>query len=118
MAEPTNLVTDAAGLVAKVIPWLPGVFGSALALKFLGDGITLWQRFTSFIAGVICTIYWSQPLIDLMGSESQPVDDAVKFAVGLFSLAVVREAFKEINKLELLQALKDRFLGAKNDVNQ
>lgn len=97
-----------------IVPWLPHVTGSALALQFLKEGISGTQRLFSFASGVACAYYGAPALIEWFGIEGQHVSSVIGFFVGLFGLAIVRELFKELNDLNLLQALRDKWLGKKD----
>ncbi len=117
MTEQNGFWSAISDFVAKMLPLVPGALGSALALKFLGPGIGWLQRLTSFGAGLVCSIYAAPALIEYFHVTGEHMTDAIKFSIGLFSLAAVREGFKEINDLKLLQAIRDKYFGAKNDAS-
>lgn len=116
MAEPTStLVAMWLALVKCVVPLLPGAVGSAVALKFLGDGLNWWQKLSSFSAGLACAVYIAPVLIEWFAITGSRTHSGIEFLVGLFALAVAREVFKEINEADFIGALKRRYLGAKDD---
>ena len=116
MPEPTS--TFAAmwlAIVKFLVPLLPGAVGSAVSLKFLGDGLNWWQKLSSFAVGMTCVIYVAPVLIDWFAITGSRIHSGIDFLVGLFALATCRELFKEINDADIIGALKRRFLGEKND---
>lgn len=117
MTEHSGFWSAISDFLTKAIPWIPGALGSALALKFLGPGIGWLQRLISFCAGLVCSIYAAPAMAEYFEITGAHTVDAIKFATGLFGLAAVREGFKEINELKLLQTIRDKFFGAKHDAS-
>jgi len=116
MPEPTSAAAAAWLAITKyLLPLLPGAMGSAVALKFLGEGLSWWQKLTSFGAGLACAIYIAPILIDWFCIAGSRTNSGIEFLVGLFALATCRELFKEINEADIIGSLKRRYLGAKND---
>jgi len=116
MPEPTS--TFAAvwlAIVKYLLPLLPGAVGSAIALKFLGEGLNWWQKLSSFAAGLACAVYIAPILIEWFAITGSRTHSGIEFLVGLFALATARELFKEINEADIIGALKRRFLGVNND---
>jgi hypothetical protein len=112
----TDPVTTGAAIVATALKsaatYLPGAVGAALSLKFLGADLTLWQKATSFAAGLACAGYVAPAAIEFWHIPGEHVPALLEFLVGLFALAVVRELFVEINSADLIGTLKRRFLGS------
>lgn len=116
MAEPTStFVAMCIAVLKYLLPLLPGAVGSAIALKFLGDGLNWWQKGSSFAVGLSCAIYVSPIVINWFALTGEQTHSGIEFLVGLFALATCREVFKEINEADIIGTLKRRFLGAKND---
>lgn len=116
MPEPTS--TFAAmwlAIVKYLLPLLPGAVGSAIALKFLGEGLNWWQKLSSFAAGLACAVYIAPILIEWFAITGSRTHSGIEFLVGLFALATARELFKEINEADIIGTLKRRFLGVNND---
>jgi len=112
MTEPVSTAVALLGAIGKfLITQLPGAAGAALSLKFLGAGLTLGQKVTSFVAGWAFAAYVAPALIELCKIQGEHVHAGIQFLVGLFALAVCRELFVEINNADLIGALKRRFLG-------
>ena len=112
MTEPVSTVAALAGAVLKsAVAYLPGAAGAALSLQFLGQGLGLAQKLTSFAVGFVCAVYVAPAAIDLFGIHGERVHAGIQFLVGLFALATCRELFVEINSADLIGALKRRFLG-------
>jgi len=117
MSEPTSSAFEFWPAIRQyILPWLPGALGSAMALKFLGEGIGYFQRLTSFCSGMIVSAYISPAALEYWGVAGEHIPNAINFAVGLFALAIVREVFKGINEGNFLgrlwDRLLDRFIGA------
>lgn len=107
-------------IYSVLFPLVPGAVGSALALKFLKDGIGRTQLITSFFGGLACAGYGGPAICELAKISGQHVPSLIGFFVGLFGLAIIREMFKELNESRLigrmfdkLFLLWDRFFGAK-----
>ncbi len=100
-------------LLKHVLPLLPGAMGAAVALKFLGDGLNWWQKITSFHAGLICAVYVAPIVIDWLDISGVRISAGIEFLVGLFSLAISREMFNEINNADIINAIKRKYLGEK-----
>ncbi|MFJ2989941.1 holin [Collimonas sp. NPDC087041] len=116
MPEPTSFAAGTWLAVTKfLLPLLPGAVGSAVALKFLGEGLSWWQKLSSFAAGLACAIYIAPVLIEWFAITGSRTHSGIEFLVGLFALATARELFKEINEADIIGALKRRYLGEKND---
>jgi hypothetical protein len=116
MAEPTSTLAAVwLGVTKYLLPLLPGAVGSAVALKFLGDGLNWWQKLSSFAAGLACAVYIAPVLIEWFAITGARTHSGIEFLVGLFALATAREVFKEINEADIIGTLKRRYLGAKND---
>lgn len=117
MPEPTSSALAAAWLAVTkyLLPALPGAMGSAVALKFLGDGLNWWQKLSSFAAGLTCAVYVAPFLIEWFAVSGSRTHSGIEFLVGLFGLATCREVFKEINEADIIGSLKRRYLGGSND---
>jgi hypothetical protein len=114
MTEILAVIAFVWALVLKhVIPLLPGAVGATIALKFLGEGLSLSQRITAFFTGMVCVIYVAPALIAMFEIDNPQTRDLVVFLTGLFGLAVTREVFKEINDADLIGALKRHYLGGR-----
>ena len=99
-------------LVLKhIIPLLPGAVGAVIALKFLGEGLSISQRVTAFSIGMVCVIYVAPALIEMFAVTTPNSQNLVAFLTGLFGLAVTREVFKEINDADIVGSLKRHYLG-------
>lgn len=85
--------------------------GAVIALKFLGDGLNWWQKLTSFQAGLLCAVYVAPIVIGWFDVSGVRSSAGIEFLVGLFSLAISREIFSEINHADMIGAIKRRSFG-------
>lgn len=112
MAEPVaSIVAILSALMKAAISYLPGLAGALVSLKFLGGELSRSQKLISFAAGFACAIYVAPALIEFFGIQGTRVHSGIEFLTGLFSMAVCRELFAEINEADFIGALKRRFLG-------
>lgn len=100
-------------ILKHILPLLPGAVGATIALKFLGEGLSMCQRLVAFSIGMVCVLYVAPALIEMFDVEGANTVNLVVFLTGLFGMAVTREVFKEINDADLIGALKRHYLGAK-----
>ena len=112
MQDNPNFFTS---LCKHLLPLLPGAMGAVVALKFLGEGLNWWQKLSSFLAGLVCAVYVAPVVIDWFDISGVRITAGIEFLVGLFSLAISREIFNEINNADLITAIKRRYLGDKHD---
>jgi len=112
MQDTTNFFTS---IFKYLLPLLPGAMGAVVALKFLGEGLNWWQKLSSFSVGLLCAVYVAPIAIDWFDISGVRITAGVEFLVGLFSLAVSREIFNEINSADIIAAIKHRYLGEKHD---
>lgn len=96
-------------LTKYILPLFPGAVGSALALKFLGEGINAWQKVTSFCVGLASAVYVGPLLIEWFSIAGAKTQSGLEFLIGLFALAVCRELFKEINEADIIGSFKRKF---------
>lgn len=99
--------------VKYMLPMLPGAVGATLALKFLGEGLSLGQRVTTFAAGMACVVYVAPAIHEAFNVTGFKMQNLIVFLVGLFGLAVCRELFREINEADIIGTLKRHYLGDK-----
>lgn len=98
-------VLEALGL--KWVTLTPGVVGAIISLKFI-EGLSMWQRGSTVIAGALVAAYCSPLLIDLL-SLSPKIEGAIAFLGGLFGMSIAGAAIKAIP--EWIAAARARFLG-------
>lgn len=114
VADIGTALSIAWALVLKhVIPLLPGAVGAVIALKFLGEGLSISQRVTSFGSGMMCVIFVAPALIEMFEVHTPNTQNLIAFLTGLFGLAVCREVFKEINDADLIGSIKRHYLGGR-----
>jgi hypothetical protein len=112
MTEPVSTFLALLAALGKfIIANLPGAIGSAISLKFLGKDLSISQKLTSFATGCACAVYAAPAIIELCHIPGEHIGGLLQLVIGIFSLAVVRELFVEINNADLIGALKRRFLG-------
>lgn len=109
MVEPGFWSALGAVLTKYILPMFPGALGSALALKFLGEGISPWQKVTSFGVGLGSAMYVAPLLIEWFSITGAKTQSGLEFLIGLFALAVTRELFKEINEADIIGSFKRKF---------
>lgn len=110
MIEPTGYI---AAFLKVAWSILPGVIGASIALKFLGEDLSRWQKITSFLTGLACAVYVAPIIIELMTISSAKTQSGIEFLVGLFALAACRELFREINEADIIGTIKRRYFGPK-----
>lgn len=94
------------GIFAKfVMPWLPGILGSALAWWFLYKGMAFIERSINFAAGVIFMIYFTPVVIELCHITSDSLQDVIKLGLGMSGATIAREAFKKIPEMRLFERM-------------
>lgn len=112
MAEPVATLAAILSALAKAaISYLPGAAGAAVSLKFLGGELSRSQKLISFAAGFACAVYVAPAVIDMFSIEGARVHSGIEFLTGLFSMAICRELFTEINDADIIGAIKRRYLG-------
>ncbi|MEX3555349.1 MAG: holin [Burkholderia gladioli] len=105
MAEP------ASSIGALTLKLLPAALGSLLSLKFVGQGLSIGQRLTTFVAGTVVA-YYVTPLVTVkFGIVATDLQATMGFLVGLFGLSLVGEGFKAISNGTLLGFVRNRFGG-------
>lgn len=97
-------------LEALGLKWMtlaPGLIGAVVSLKFV-DGLGLWQRATTVLAGALVAAYCSPLTVDLL-SLSPKMEGAIAFLGGLFGMSVAGALIKAIP--EWVAAARAKFLG-------
>lgn len=114
MGDTTGLVyLIGQAFIKFVMPWLPGVFGTALAWWFLSKGLTYIEKIANFAIGLVICVYMSPILIESFGVTSDAMQDGIKLALGMSGYTIAREAFDEIPNLHLFRRIWDKLFGAK-----
>ncbi len=112
MAEPVATLAAIFSALAKAaISYLPGAAGAAVSLKFLGGELSRSQKLISFAAGFACAVYVAPAVIEFFSIEGNRVHAGIEFLTGLFSMAICRELFTEINEADIIGTIKRRYLG-------
>lgn len=111
MTEPVTVGAIASALAKAAISYLPGAAGAVVSLKFLGGDLSRSQKLISFAAGFACAVYLAPAAIDFFNITGPRVHSGIEFLTGLFSMAVCRELFTEINQADIIGTLKRRFFG-------
>lgn len=96
---------EAAGL--KWVPLAAGFIGALISLKFI-EGLTLWQRATTVIAGGVVSAYLT-PLTVTWLELTPKMEGPIGFLGGLFGMSLVGAAMKAIP--DWLAAAKSRVIG-------
>lgn len=96
---------EALGL--KWVTLVPGFVGALISLKFI-DGLTMWQRATTVLAGAIAAAYCTPLTVELL-SLSPKIEGAIAFLGGLFGMSIAGASIKAIP--EWLAAAKARWIG-------
>ncbi|MEX3556629.1 MAG: holin, partial [Burkholderia gladioli] len=108
MAEPTS------SLGAIAIKLLPAALGSLLSLRFVGQGLSIGKRLTTFVAGTVVAYYVTPLVTSKFDITSPDLQATMGFLVGLFGLSLVGEGFKAISNGIVLSFLKSRFGGGQS----
>jgi len=95
------------GIVTKIIP---GTLGSLSAMLFTGSTLGMKQKIASVLFGVIFVWYIAPIAVHKWKITWEGGPEATGFVLGLFAIALVREAFKEINDFNLLGIIRDAFV--------
>lgn len=98
-------------LEALGLKWLtlaPGFVGAMISLKFI-DGLNIWQRGSTVLAGTIAAAYCTPLVVEVM-SLSPKLEGAVAFLGGLFGMSIVGAAITAIP--EWVSAAKRKWLGS------
>lgn len=106
MPHPLTLL----GVMTQLIELLPAIAGATVALQFLGRDLPLKHQLSSVAVGTLCAIYLTPAFTIWLSIEGTAMHDSLEFLVGLFSVAVGREIFREIES-GLLEQLRNKFFG-------
>lgn len=98
------------GAITQLIDLLPAIAGATVALQFLGRDLPLKHQLSSVVVGTTCAIYLTPAFTILFSIDGTAMHESLEFLVGLFSVAVGREIFREIEN-GLLEQLRNRFFG-------
>jgi hypothetical protein len=96
--------------ITQLIDLLPAIAGATVALQFLGRDLPLKHQLSSVAVGTLCAIYLTPAFTIWFSIEGTAMHESLEFLVGLFSVAVGREIFREIES-GLLEQLRNKFFG-------
>lgn len=91
----------------KWAPLAAGFFGALISLKFI-EGLGVWQRASTVLAGAVIAAYCT-PLTVYLLSLSPKLEAPVAFLGGLLGMSLAGAAIKAIP--EWLAAARTKFLG-------
>lgn len=92
------------------LKWLPlaaGFFGALISLKFI-EGLSIWQRASTVLAGAVIAAYCTPLTVEVL-SLSAKLEGAVAFLGGLFGMSIAGAMIKAIP--EWVAAAKAKYLG-------
>jgi hypothetical protein len=96
--------------ITQLIDLLPAIAGATVALQFLGRDLPLKHQISSVAVGTLCAIYLTPAFTIWFSIDGTAMHESLEFLVGLFSVAVGREIFREIES-GLLEQLRNKFFG-------
>lgn len=98
------------GGITQLIELLPAIAGATVSLQFLGRDLPLKHQLSSVVVGTTCAIYLTPAFTIWFSIDGTAMHESLEFLVGLFSVAVGREIFREIES-GLLEQLRNKFFG-------
>lgn len=98
-------VLEALGL--KYLTLAAGFIGALISLKFV-EGLTLWQRASTVLAGAMVAAYCAPLTVEVLALSAQ-LEGAVSFLGGLFGMSIAGAAIKAIP--EWVAAAKAKVFG-------
>lgn len=96
--------------ITHLIDLLPAFAGATVALQFLGRDLPLRHQLSSVVVGTVCAIYLTPAFTIWLAIDGAAMHESLEFLVGLFSVAIGREIFREIES-GLLEQLRNKFFG-------
>jgi len=88
-------VLAALGLKLKAV--VAAACGSFISLRFF-DGLTVWERWVTFVGGVVIGSYVAEPLTGAIGATTVVVEQALALGLGLFGMALAAAFIKFIRE--------------------
>ena len=96
---------DVDPIAAVKHPWLAGLAGSLIALKF-APGSGWLERVFNLTCGTLCAGFVAPYLSEWLGVKSVNGEAALAFGVGLFGLSVAAAAMQALRDLRLAEILQ------------
>lgn len=109
-SEAPDILAALWAVLAKVAP---GVAGSILALRWVPEGATRWDRVWTVVGGVLFAVYVG-PFLSEAFELSEGLQSGLLFVVGLFGMTVAGQitvAIKEVGLAAIVAAWVKRILG-------
>lgn len=109
MADPTGGAGQGLGdaLIAVASKVVPGVLGSAVALRWAPGDATFGQRLTAFAGGIAAAYYVAPALYEWTGMSARNLEGALSFLVGTFAMVVIGEVTSAMRELQLASIARD-----------
>jgi hypothetical protein len=85
----------ALGLKLKAVA--ASAFGAFISLRFF-EGLSLWERWVTFLGGVVIGSYTAEPLGAAVESSSEALHQALALGLGLFGMAIAAAVIKVIRE--------------------
>lgn len=102
------MVSETLGAMGlKWITLVPGLVGALISLKFI-DGLSLWQRASTVVAGALVAAYCTPLTVELL-TLSPKMEGAIAFIGGLFGMSIAGAAITAIP--EWVAAARKKWLG-------
>lgn len=77
-------------------PFVVGVAGSVVSLKFVPKDTTFFSRLANLLCGSLIAGYFAQPLSDWLQLVKQSDVLGVAFALGLLGLSIIAAVFRAV----------------------
>ena len=84
-----------------------GFIGALISLKFI-EGLSLWQRMSTVLAGMVVAAYCSPLTVEVLGLSAK-LEGAVAFLLGLFGMSIAGAATQAIP--EWVAAAREKWAG-------
>lgn len=114
MSEPIHMAVIVGKLWSLLVKFLPSFIGSFIAVFTMRfDANTPWHKrlalgMTAFAVGVACSYYFGSAIFSMYVLDPF-VQDAIRFALGIFGLTLVNNVMSEISVW--LAAIRKKILG-------
>jgi len=106
MTEVIEGILAALGLKLKVVA--AGAVGAFMSLRFF-EGLSLWERWFTFISGLALASYIAVPFAALMGVTTDAMEQGVSLLIGVMGMAIVSAILKVARDTDWAGIIKSRY---------
>jgi hypothetical protein len=79
--------------------WLAGALGSLVALR-IAPGASWWERAGNVACGLVCAGFLTPAAAEWWRIDSERMQAAIAFGVGLFGLSIAATAFRTLRAVD------------------